>query len=236
MSTSTKKTEKRKKLGGERIRLIAYFLLAAICIALFLIFGRSGRSIPSEASVSPSPAPIPTAEPKGVPMGRFVRALEQSEMDCVFGEMRALDNNSFEYPLSLPDGREGAKLSIKTDAIGRIAECTLELTYKYVGEPDSSYSNAIAEAIISEYRRREKSDTALISALLNCIYEQLSDDLNLSTIDSKKIADSIIAAYYSGKTYDKKSGGSRFYCETKNADEAAFLHTFRAIASFDYAK
>ncbi|MBR5948391.1 MAG: hypothetical protein IKZ82_07065 [Clostridia bacterium] len=234
MAKSARLKENNFKLSGENIRFIVYILLAVLCIALFLIFGRSGRTAPTSADASPSTAAAPTAEPKGVPMGKFVRALNESGMDCDIGEVRIIDGNEFTYPLTMPDCRDGAFLAVKTDSIGRVIECTLELGYMYAGEPDASFSDATASVIKAEYRRREKADTALVSAFIESIYALLADDCNISAIDGKKIADSIESAYYSGKSYDKKAGSARFYCETENAEDDEFNFTFRVIASFNY--
>ncbi|MBR3299679.1 MAG: hypothetical protein IKI64_10865 [Clostridia bacterium] len=240
MTAKTSKKEKRARTGpsGDRMRLIICILLAAACAALFLIFGLNRSAAPSSgAASSPSPAQQaePSAVPKGVPMGRFISTLGESGMDCEIGEVTMLGGNDFAYPLTLPDGREGAELAVRTDSIGRVAECTLSLPYIYAGEPDASFSEITSSAIRAEYRRREKADTALVSAYLNSIYEQLSDDLGISTIDGRKIADAIESAYYSRKNYDKKAGAARFYCETECAEENEFAFTFRVIASFNYS-
>lgn len=240
MAAKTSKKEKAAKTrpSGDRMRLIIYILLAAACIALFLIFGLNRSAAPSSgAASSPSPAQQaePSAVPKGVPMGRFIRTLGESGMDCAIGEVTMLDGNDFSYPLTLPDGREGAELAVKTDGIGRVTECMLSLPYIYAGEPDASFSEITSSAIRAEYRRREKADTALVSAYLSSIYEQLSDDLGISAIDGRKIAYAIESAYYSQKSYDKKAGAARFYCETECAEENEFAFTFRVIASFNYS-
>ena len=236
MAGSTGKKKNSAKLSGEKIRTIVYILLAAVCIALFLIFGRSHPSVPTSASASPAPSAEPSAVPKGMPMGKFIDALRQSGMECEIGEVRIADGGAFEYPLTLPDGREGAALFVQTDDIGRVTECMLELPYTYAGEPDSSFSDVTASAIKDEYRRREKADTALVSAFLESIYSRFGGDCGISTIDSKKIAESIESAYFSHKSYDKKAGSARFYCETENAEDNEFFFTFRVIASFNYSK
>ena len=157
-------------------------------------------------------------------------------MDCEIGDVIIVDGNCFQYPLLLDDGRDGAIISIRTDAMGRVIECELTLPYTYAGEPDSSFSEITASAIKAEYRKREEADTALVSAFLECIYSLLAEDCGISTIDGKKIADSIESAYYSAKSYDKKVGSARFYCETENAENEEFSFIFRVIASFNYSK
>ena len=235
MAGGTGKKENSTKFSGEMVRTLVYILLAAVCIALFLIFGRSKPSVPTSVSPSPAPSAEPSAVPKGMPMGKFIDALRQSSMDCEIGEVCIADGG-FSYPLTLSDGREGAALFLQTDDIGRVTECVLDLPYTYAGEPDSSFSDITSNAIKEEYRRREKADTALVSAFLESIYSRFGGDCGISTIDSKKIADSIVSAYYSHKSFDKKAGSARFYCETENAEDNEFLFTFRVIASFNYSK
>ncbi len=228
--------KKGMKPGGERVKLIVCILLACACVALFLIFGRPDRALPSSAVAAPTPLPAPTAVPKGVTMKRFIDALRGGGMSCEIGEVRILGDNAFAYPLRLPDGRGEALLELKTDSLGRVIESALELAYIYAGEPDESYSEPVADAIRAEYRKREKGDCALIRAYLESICELLSEDCKISTIDGKKLLDSIESAYYSRKTYDKKAGSARFYCETEDDEKAEFNFTFRLIASFDYSK
>lgn len=235
MAKDTKKSAKNNGFSGEKLRLIAYILLAASCVALFLIFGNSARSIPSGTTVS-TPVPSPSAVPKGVPMGKFIEALKSSNMDCGFGEVLQRDDGRFVYPITLPDEREGAQLIVTTDSIGRVIESTLELSYVYAGEPDASFSEITASAIKAEYRRREKADTALIAAYFESIHAQLGEDCSITTIDAKKIEDSINTAYYSRKQYDKKVGGARFFCETETAEDNEFSYVFRLISTFNYSK
>jgi hypothetical protein len=226
---------KKLKLSGDSIRFTIYLLLAVVCVALFLIFGRSTPSAPTAANTSPSPAAEPSAQPRGIPISKFITTLRESDMDCEIGEVMIVEENEFSYPLMLPDGREGAALSLKTDSIGRVAECMLRIVYTYAGEPDSIFSDITSSAIKEEYRRRERADTALVSAFLESIYAQLADDCGISTIDGKKIENSIESAYFSKKVYDKKAGSARFYCETENAEDDEFRFTFRVIAMFNYS-
>lgn len=222
-------------MNGETIRLIVYILLAAACVALFLIFGRRGDGSFSKTA-SPTPIPSPSAVPKGAPMEKFIRALKQSGMDCTFGDVLSIEDHAFEYPLALPNDRDGAKLMLKTDAIGRVVECTLTLEYMYADEPAPNFSDRVATQIRGEYQKREAADKQLVSEFLDSIYALIADDCKISTIDGKRIADAIESAYSSCKTYDKKAGSARFFCETENAGDVEFLHIFRVIASFDYSK
>lgn len=235
MAKSAGKKRNSVKLSGERIRFIVYILLALLCVVLFLIFGTKGTPLfTSRDAVSPTAIPEPTPLPKGVPMGRFIRELKSSGMACEFHGVEADADGGFICPILLPDEREGAALTMKTDAIGRVTECAIALPYLYAGEPDSSFSEITASAIKTEYRRREKADVELSKAFLESVFSQLSEDCGISTIDGKKIADAIQKAYYSQKTYDKKAGSARFYCETVSEDGFNFI--FRIIASFDYSK
>lgn len=202
------KTTIREKRGA--VKYILFGVLAAACIAVFLFFGQKQILAPKSADGQQTAAPLPS----GVPYGKFIEALRGCDLGFTLGEAELIDENTLRYELTSDEPKDSGALTITTDAYGRVAEAELTVNYLQPEYPDYSVAPDVVEALEAERLRRTAADEKLINAYLDAVCAVFGIDYGFGSIDRSKLSPNIIDSYETGKLYDKKSGKTRFFCET----------------------
>ena len=192
--------------------LIKYAAVGAAviaCAVIFIVFGKR-PAIPSGEETA-TPLPEATEVPGGVTVERFVSALRSSGMDCVItGPDRA--DGALVYALEMPNENDSGSVTLKTDKLGRVESCVLELGY--INIPDNSFEGAVGEKLKAEYDRRVSVDKALITEFLSAVFGECGDECGIGAVDRSTIIKAVCDCCTSGKDLSKKYGSARFLCGT----------------------
>lgn len=197
--------EEKSKKTVFSVILIAAAALA--CAAVFAYFGRRSAIPETDAA---SPPPSITGAPSGVTAERFVSALEEGVSRSFSGPVRS--GGALEYTFEMPTQNDGAALTVRTDEIGRVESCVLEIGYLYI--PENSFGGAVGEKLKEEYARRTGVDLVLIREYLSAVFGSFGGECGIGPAERTAIAKAVSEKYLNGGELSKKYGGARLICAT----------------------
>lgn len=204
------KAKNRNESSGAVIKYVLFGVLVIACVVVFLLFGKKQTIAPAAEEPIQTAAPLPS----GIPYEEFIETLKADGIGCGIGEREISGENLLRYPLTSEDGGEIGAVVLLTDSFGRISEAKLSLFYIQPADPDYVVDPAVRETIEAEARRRTDFQEKVINAYLNTLYGVFGSDFRIGSIDKSKLSPAVLSAYESGKTYEKKAGKARFFCET----------------------